>query len=44
MTDNSLSKPTMKAEQRQLVWRFLFSFGLIAGTVALATMIARWMR
>jgi len=31
----------MKAEQRQLVWRFVFSFGLIVGTVAVATLIAR---
>ena len=44
MTDTPVSKPSMKAEQRQLVWRFLFSFGLIAGTVAVATMIARWVR
>jgi hypothetical protein len=34
----------MKAEQWQLVWRFLFSFGVIAGTVAAATLVARWMR
>ena len=44
MTDTSVTKPTMKDERRQLVWRFLLSFGLIAGTVAVATMIARWMR
>ena len=30
----------MKAERRQLVWRFLFSLGAIGGTVALATLIA----
>ena len=33
----------MKAERRQLVWRFLFSFGMIVSTVAVATMIAGWM-
>ena len=30
----------MKAERRQLVWRFLFSLVVIAGTVAIATLIA----
>jgi hypothetical protein len=55
MADSSVSKPIvqaeqqtgevqMKAERRQLVWCFLFSFGVIAGTVAVATMIAHWMR
>jgi hypothetical protein len=34
----------VQAEQRQLVWRYLFSFGLIAGIVAVATMVAHWMR
>jgi hypothetical protein len=45
MTDISVSTPTViKAERRQLVWRFVLSFGVIAGTVAVATMAARWMR
>jgi hypothetical protein len=45
MTDTSVSKPTIiKSEQRQLVCRFVLSFGVIAGTVAVATMAARWMR
>jgi hypothetical protein len=44
MTDTSESNPIIKAEQRQLVWRFLLSFGVIAGTVTVATMVARWMR
>jgi len=45
MTDTSMSTPiTKKAEQRQLVWRFVLSFGVIAGTVAVATMVARSMR
>jgi hypothetical protein len=55
MADSSLNKPTLetdrlaveprkKAERRQLLWRFLFSFGLIASTVAVATMIAHWTR
>ena len=30
----------IKAARRQLVWRFLFSFAVIGGTVALATLIA----
>jgi len=34
----------MKTEQLQLIWRFLFSFGMIAGTVAVATLVAHWMR
>ena len=33
-----------KVEQGKLVWRFLWSFGLIAGIVAVATMIAHWIR
>jgi len=55
MEDSSVSKPIspaeqqtgeiqIKAEPRQLVWRFLLSFGVIAGTVAVATMIAHWGR
>jgi hypothetical protein len=43
MTDASVSKPVIKAERRQLVWRFILSFGVIAGTVAAATIVARWM-
>ncbi len=45
MTDTSVSTPVVvKAERRQLVWRFVLSFGVIAGTVAVATMVARWIR
>jgi hypothetical protein len=54
MTDSSMDKPILveqqtgevqvKAERRQIFWRFLFSFGLIASVVAVATMIARWIR
>jgi hypothetical protein len=45
MTDTSVSKPTIiKSEQRQLVWRFVLSLGVIAGAVAVATMAARWVR
>jgi hypothetical protein len=45
MTDTSVSNLLiLKAEQRQLVWRFVLSFGVIAGTVAAATMVAHWMR
>jgi hypothetical protein len=45
MTETLVSNPiVIKAEQRQLVWRFVLSFGVIAGTVAVATMAARWMR
>jgi hypothetical protein len=44
MTDTSVSKRiVIKAERRQLVWHFVLSFGVIAGTVAVATMAARWM-
>jgi len=42
MADTSVSNPIVKAERRQLVWRFVLSFGVIAGTVAVATMVARW--
>jgi hypothetical protein len=34
----------VKTERRELVWHILFSFGMIAGVVAAATMIADWMR
>jgi len=34
----------MKTEQQQLIWRFLFSVGVIAGTVSVATIVARWLR
>jgi hypothetical protein len=45
MTDTSVSEPiVIKSERRQLVWRFVLSFGVIAGTVAVATMVARSMR
>jgi hypothetical protein len=55
MADSSVSKPIlqaeqqtdeveMKAERRQLGWRFLLSFGVIASTITAATMIAHWMR
>lgn len=50
----SVTKPTApsnesrqvqaKAEQRRLVWLYLFSFGMIAGVVAVATVVAHWMR
>jgi hypothetical protein len=32
----------MKAEQRQLSWRFIFSIALMAATVGAAIMAARW--
>jgi hypothetical protein len=32
----------MMTEQRRLVWRFLGSFAMIAATVGVATVIARW--
>jgi len=31
-----------KPEQRRLLWRFLFSIGLIVATLGLATVVARW--
>jgi hypothetical protein len=31
-----------KVEWRQLLWRFLWAFALIAGPVGIATMIAHW--
>ena len=43
-TKQQTSEDQMKAERRQLVWRFLFSFAVIAGTVAVATMVAHWVR
>jgi hypothetical protein len=42
MTDTSVQP--IVTERRQLIWRFVLSFGVIAGTVAVATMVARWMR
>lgn len=41
--DQQASEVRMKDERRQLLWRFLFSFGMIAGIVAVATGIAHWM-
>lgn len=32
-----------RVELRQLLWRFLLAFALIAGPVGVATMIAHWM-
>jgi hypothetical protein len=31
-----------KPEPRRLLWRFLFSIGLIVATLGLATVVARW--
>ena len=54
MTDSSINEPILveqqtgevqvKDERRVLVWHILFSFGMIAGVVAAATVIADWMR
>jgi hypothetical protein len=45
MTDTSVVEPILiKTERRQLLWRFVLSFGVIAGTVTVATWMARWMR
>ena len=53
MTDSSMNEPILveqqtgevqvKTERRELIWHMLFSFGMIAGVVAAATMIAHWM-
>jgi hypothetical protein len=32
----------MKAADRQLVWRFFASIGMIVATVGMAIMVARW--
>lgn len=34
----------MKIERRELLWHFLIAFGVIAGAVTVATMIAHWTR
>ena len=45
MTDTSVGEPiVIKSEQRQLVWRFVLSFGVITGALVVATMAARWVR
>ena len=54
VTDSSMNEPILveqqtgevqvKTERRELIWHMLFSFGMIAGVVAAATMIAHWMR
>ena len=54
LTDFSMNEPILieqqtgeaqvKAERRELVWHILFSFGMIAGVVAAATMIADWLQ
>jgi Na+/glutamate symporter len=54
MAHSSLSKPApqvgeqtgrrQRKTERQLLWRFLLAFVLIAFTVAVATVIASWMR
>ena len=51
---SSVNKPTLveqqtgevqrQGERRQLVWDFLVSFGVIAGVVATATLVAHWVR
>ncbi len=32
----------MKTDQRRLVWGFIGSFAVIAATVGVATVVARW--
>lgn len=45
MIDPSVSTAFIKkTERRQLAWRFVLSFAVIAGTVAVATMVAHWTR
>ena len=44
LVDQETGEVQMQIERRRLVWRFLFSFGSIAGVVTVATMIAHWMR
>jgi len=54
MSTNSVNEPPVrveetrqikaKAEHGQLLWRFVLAFGLIVGVVAIATMVAHWMR
>ena len=34
----------MKIERRELLWHFLIAFGVIAGAVTVATMLAHWTR
>jgi len=44
MADSSVSKPILQADRGKLLWRFLFSFGLIASVVAVAAGIAQCVR
>ena len=53
MSTDSVNEPSVragngqilaKALQGQLLWRFVLAFGLIVGVVALATMVAHWIR
>jgi len=44
LVEQQTGEVQVKAERRELVWHILFSFGMIVGVVATATMIADWMR
>ncbi len=44
LVSQQTAEAQVKTERRELVWHILFSFGMIAGVVAAATMIADWMR
>lgn len=44
LVEQQTGEVQVKAERRVLVWHIFFSFGMIAGVVAAATMIADWIR
>ncbi len=44
LVEQQTGEMQVKAERRELIWHMLFSFGMIAGVVAAATVIADWTR
>ena len=43
LVEQQTGEVQVKTERRELIWNMLFSFGMIAGVVAAATMIAHWL-
>lgn len=44
LEDQPTGEVQVKAEQRRLLWHILLTFGMIAGVVAAATLIAHWVQ
>jgi hypothetical protein len=44
LEDQPTGEAQVKAVQRRLLWHILLTFGMIAGVVAAATLIAHWVQ